>query len=60
MWGEGFLVQGAASFEVSGGTDIRGRISRIAREDVDALGSGLEETPGSARTEAGLQLEIPF
>jgi hypothetical protein len=60
VWGEGFLLQAAAAFEVSDGTEIRGRISRIAREDVDALGSGLEETPGSARTEAGLQLEIPF
>jgi hypothetical protein len=60
VWGEGFLLQGTAAVAVSGGTEIRGRVSRIVRGDVDSLGSGLDETPGSARTEAGFQLEIPF
>lgn len=60
VWGDGFLLQASASVTTRGGAEVRGRISRTVREDADSLGSGPEETTGGARTEAGLQLEVPL
>jgi hypothetical protein len=58
--GDGFLLQGSVSFSLAGGTRIRGRVSRLIREDVETMGSGLEETPGGNRTEVGVQMEMPL
>lgn len=60
LWGRGFLLGSALSVELDGGVFLRARISRLAREDAGSLGSGWEETPGGARTEAGIQLDWSF
>jgi hypothetical protein len=60
VWGEGFLMQVSATFTTGVGIEIRGRLSRAVREEADSMGSGLEETEGGTRTEAGLQLEFPL
>jgi len=60
VWGRGFLLQGSAAFSLGGGAQIRARFSRLSRENVESLGSGLEETRGPVRTEAGVQVELPL
>ncbi len=58
VWGSGFLLQASASVDLGGGSCLRARVSHMDKPGEESIGEGLEETPGSCRTEAGAQLEV--
>jgi hypothetical protein len=60
LWGRGFLVGTSLSVELGEGAFLRGRVSRLAFENMESLGSGWETTDGGERTELGLQLDWTF
>jgi hypothetical protein len=54
------LLQGAVSLHISSAAVLRARCAWYNMEGEESLGSGWEETDGSCRTEAGLQLDWNF
>lgn len=60
QWGRGFLMQISPSVEPGAGVEARLKFSLLQREGVESIGSGLEETSGDSRTEAGIQVDFPL
>lgn len=54
------LLQGSVSLHISSSAVLRARCAWYNIEGEPSLGSGWEETEGSSRTEAGLQLDWNF
>lgn len=54
------LLQASLSFNIDDGTVLRLKGSWYCMEGADALGTGWEETSGSSRTNAGMQLDWKF
>jgi len=57
MYGSCAVLQASVSVALGEDWRARGRISRFHWYDRESMGTGYEETPGPARTEAGLQLD---
>jgi hypothetical protein len=60
LYGSGFLMQLSVSLQTAPGMFLRARTLHEAREDVEALGSGWEETQGGSRTTVSVQLDCAF
>jgi hypothetical protein len=60
LYNSSVLLQAAVSVHISPDAVLRGKYSWHLMQGEESLGSGYEETPGSSRNAAGLQLDWKF
>jgi len=60
LYNSSVLLQGAFSVHISENATVRMKASWYRMNGAESLGSGSDETPGSSRTSAGLQVDWSF